>query len=351
MKNSSVITKIIAEVGIFAAIGWILDEIQGAWSVSFTSGGSIGIAMVAVLIMAYRRGWLPAICTGLIMGLLDLATKAYIIHPAQLFLDYILPYALVGIAGLFKPLFDKEDDRNKKIMWLSIGAVAGGLLKFLSHFLAGYIFWNDAAYFAWNLNYMSAGLYSFVYNIAYIGPSIVVSLAMLIILFLKAPRVIMTTGESIIYVEDKEQKRRTLGTVISSALITVGLFLFVFFLIKYVKSAKVSHWGSETDYRADGDSMVIFVSGIALAILGIYTLITSLKNKLNLKITSLVLGSIILAFSFYGLAKIIKMYADHATEGGSINNLYWAWFIPSLIIGSLFVTMFIVAKVKQHKKA
>ena len=94
MKNDSNSVRTICEVGIFAAIGYAIDELQGILSKGiFVSGGSIGFAMIAVIIIALRRGWLPAILTGLIIGGLDLATGAYIVHPAQLLLDYILPYA------------------------------------------------------------------------------------------------------------------------------------------------------------------------------------------------------------------------------------------------------------------
>lgn len=347
MENTKKITNVIAEVGIFAAIGWILDEIQGAWSISFTSGGSIGIAMVAVLIVAFRRGWLPAICTGLIMGLLDLATKAYIIHPAQVFLDYILPYALVGVAGLFKPLFDDIDNRNTKIWILVLATLAGGILKFMSHFLAGYIFWNDAAYFAWNLNYMNPALYSFVYNIAYIGPSILVSAIMLIVLFLKAPKVLMTQGEVVVYVDSEEHKNRTLGFVISSILMAAGTFLFIFFLIKYIQSAKIEQWGNETDYKASQDSMVIFISGLSLLILGINNLLKTIKNIFKLETVVLVFGSISIAYSMYGLAKVIKMIAENALENEPLKNYYWAWFIPAFVVG---LTLFLIALHTIRKK-
>ena len=89
--------RIMCEIGIFAAIGFVLDELQGIISKGlFINGGSIGFAMLAVIVIGYRRGWLPALLTGLIMGALDISTSAYIIHPAQLFLDYLLPYGLVA---------------------------------------------------------------------------------------------------------------------------------------------------------------------------------------------------------------------------------------------------------------
>ena len=101
MKNASKTVITLCEIGIFAALGFVFDELQGIlFKGVFPNGGSIGFAMIAVLIIAYRRGFLPALLTGLIMGIFDIATSAYIINPVQLFLDYIFPYALVGFAGL-----------------------------------------------------------------------------------------------------------------------------------------------------------------------------------------------------------------------------------------------------------
>lgn len=49
MKAKNELTRTIVEVGIFAAIGFVLDEIQGIILANvFTAGGSIGFAMVAV---------------------------------------------------------------------------------------------------------------------------------------------------------------------------------------------------------------------------------------------------------------------------------------------------------------
>ena len=191
MKKNSNTTITMCEVGIFAAIGYVIDELQGILSKGlFINGGSIGFAMIAVLIIAFRRGWLPAILTGLIMGLLDLATGAYILHPAQLLLDYVLPYALVGLVGFLKPLFDGTDERKSKILWLISGTIIGGMLKFLSHYLAGVIFWANPENFAWNLNSMNPDLYCFIYNIAFIGPSIVLTGSILVTVFVNAPRVL-----------------------------------------------------------------------------------------------------------------------------------------------------------------
>ena len=346
MKKTS-ITRIICEIAIFAAIGFILDEIQGAIAFSFPSGGSIGFAMVAVLILAYRRGFLPAIFAGLIMGLLDIATKAYIIHPAQLFLDYILPYALVGFAGLFKPLFDKSDDKKIKILWLIVGALVGGLLKFFSHFFAGIFFWNNPSDFAWGLNYMSPALYSFVYNIAFIGPSIVLCAALLVILFLRAPKTIMTQGTVTEYVTDVEQKQKAIKYSITTLIGCIGSFLFVFFLIKFILSFQ--NW-SDVDYiyyKFDRDCMVIFIFGFALMLISVNHTLRIVKNKFAYSILCLAVGALLLGFSGYGLAKILEMYIE---EGKEIKNGYWAWFIPSFVSAIALITSFFLLRKKEIKQ-
>ena len=64
MGKTQKLIRTICEIGLFAALGFILDEIQGALSGSlFIAGGSIGFAMIAVLIIAYRRGLIPALVT------------------------------------------------------------------------------------------------------------------------------------------------------------------------------------------------------------------------------------------------------------------------------------------------
>ena len=186
MKERSNSIATICEVGMFAAIGYIIDELQGILSKSlFVNGGSIGFAMIAVIIIASRRGLLPALLTGLIMGLLDLATGSYILHPIQMLLDYVFPYAIVGLVGIFRPMFVKADTKGKAILWIIIGTIAGGLFKLMSHYLAGIFFWNSPSSFVWNMSNVNVYLYCLIYNIAFIGPTIILSGAILVALFIR----------------------------------------------------------------------------------------------------------------------------------------------------------------------
>ena len=335
MKKNNIV-RTIAEVGIFAAIGFVLDEIQGiAFASVFTAGGSIGFAMVAVLIIAYRRGWLPAICTGLIMGLLDLITKSYLITFWQVLLDYILPYALVGCAGFFKPLFDKSESDKKKILFLCAGAVVGGLLKFLSHFIVGMLVWAPMGY-EWAIQ--NEALYSFAYNIAFTGPSIVLSAIVLVVLYKRAPKVVCMQIEK---VETKPQKHlKAFDYVVNPLMAAIGTFLFVFFLVVYILNFKFVDKGWAHKMSSDQDAVALMFTGLLLMIIFINCIVATILNKQNNRLTSLFLIIISAAHVIYAIAKVLICYLDEWTEP----TIYFVWMVTSFLLTSLFVGLFLLTK-------
>lgn len=175
--------RTIAEIGIFAALGYVLDLLAGIYSSPlFPNGGAIGIAMLCVFVVSFRRGFLPGMLTGLIMGLLDILDGFYVISGAewymsflQVALDYWLAYPLAGLAGVVANLVKKANTKKKMVLWVSVGCLIGGSLKYISHVLSGAIFWGaDAGSFAWSFkdSTISPWAYSFIYNIAYMGPDI-----------------------------------------------------------------------------------------------------------------------------------------------------------------------------------
>ena len=343
--NSPKLVITLCEIGIFAALGFVLDELQGIiFKGVFPNGGSIGFAMVAVLIGGYRRGLWPALLTGLIMGLFDIATSAYIVHPAQLFLDYILPYVMVGFAGIFKYFFDRYDDKKSRILWLIAGAVVGGLLKFLSHYLAGIFFWNDPSGFKWGLENMNAYLYSFIYNIAFIGPSIILSGTVMVVIYLRAPQLFVpkyaVADEKLKNVIDPVKLILTIGTI------AFGLFVFVFYLIKYIKSYTIDYYDDGAfEYNFDPDSMVIFALGLFLAIMGAFNLYQYFKDKFSYAIYSGSLSAILLVSLIYDIARLIRMYVK-----GKDPTLYWIWFVIGLLSLAGAVTFFIISMIKRKKE-
>lgn len=343
MKNTSKLVTTICEIGIFAALGFVIDELQGVLTGAlFPSGGSIGFAMIAVLIIAYRRGVLPAVLTGLIMGGFDIATKAYILHPVQVLLDYILPYALVGLAGLFKPLFNQTDNKKMCIVWLIVGTVVGGLLKFFSHYFAGVFFWNTQADFAWGLTYMNPWLYCFIYNIAFTGPSIILTAALLVVLYLKAPKTFIPR-----YAVSDEKLKNVINPTkiaLSVAAIAIGAFIFVFFLIRYINSYKLKDYDTMVKISFDKDSMVIFVLGLFLAVMGVVNLIKYFKDKFSYFTYSAALTGLLSVSFIYAVYRLIESYVEKENP-----TLYWIWFAIGLVSLAGGMTFFVLALINRRK--
>ena len=343
MKNTTTAVRTISEVGIFAALGFVFDELQGIiFKGVFPNGGSIGFAMIAVLIIAYRRGFIPALVTGLIMGLLDIASNAYIVNVFQLFLDYILPYALVALAALTKPLYDRATSIDKRIAALVLGTVIGGLAKFLSHYLAGVIFWANQADFAWGLNEMQPWLYSFIYNIAFIGPSIILTAALIIIIQLFAPKILANRSTFI----DSEKETNTTGPMIVSFLtISTGLFFFIFFLVKYIQS-----FGDYTDeygaygYDFNPDAMILFVLGAFLVVLGVVSLIKVFRNDFSFVTYTGALSAITTSAFVFGIYRLMKVVGK-----GKDPTLYWIWFAIGGVVMLTSIALLILAIVKRKK--
>lgn len=192
-KNHDIVMTMV-EIGVMAALGFVLDELSGImFKGVFVNGGSIGIAMVCVLAMAFRRGFVPALATGLVMGLLDLATGPYIIPGdawrafVQVFLDYVAAYPMVAFAAIFRRAFLNAEEKQKKVLFLCLGSILGGLLKLFAHFLSGILFWADPSGFAFSWNWMNPYLYCFLYNALYVLPCLALSLGFLLVLFWRIP--------------------------------------------------------------------------------------------------------------------------------------------------------------------
>ena len=343
MSTTSKYVRTICEIGIFAALGFVFDELQGILSKGlFINGGSIGFAMIAVLIIGYRRGWLPALLTGLIMGLLDFATSAYILHPAQLALDYILPYALVAVGCLCKIPFDKANTKGEKILWLVVGAIVGGLAKFLSHYLAGVIFWADPSQFAWNLNQVNPYLYCFIYNMAFIGPSIILTAGLLVAMYARVPKVFENNQ---VEEGDKKDNDRLLRTIGVSIMGLAALGCFIYFLIVYIKSFSHYKDGSAYGYEFDPDSMVISLLSAFLVVLAILSIIKIQKGKFSLLFYSNVTLAIVSMSFIYGLSRLIRMYVKEKDP-----TIYWVWFGIGLATIAVFAASSIYLFIKRKKE-
>ncbi|MBN2540484.1 MAG: energy-coupled thiamine transporter ThiT [Bacilli bacterium] len=181
MKRERINT--IAEMAILVGVALVLDLIAGLFS-PFKYGGSISPAMLPIFIIAYRRGWKNGMLAGLVFGVLQLITLGtevftWIIDPtplkiiAVIALDYIVPFALLGLAGMFKNPLSNH--------WSFIGGIAlGSFLRYLSHGMSGVLVWYTYA----EAIGVNPWLYSFVlYNLPYMAASFVFCLILGLLLY------------------------------------------------------------------------------------------------------------------------------------------------------------------------
>lgn len=339
MKKKNNVVQLMTEIALLSALGFVLDEFSGLFFKGiFFKGGSIGIAMCAVLIMAYRRGAIPAILTGLIIGLLDIMTGAYIVHPFQVFLDYIFPYALVGFAGIFKFYYDKVEARGKKILFIILGTFLGGLLKLASHMLSGMIFFVTVPTDLWKMELLSPFVYSLLYNGAYILPCIVLSGAVMVILQINAPTVLK--AESLI--ENETIDDRNAFAYISTISLTIaGAFIFIYFLIKYILSYGQESYSGAWEYYFDPDSMVIFITGLFIMLGSINALI---RIKKQIHSNSFYMGVVSVLFLTNVIYAVVRLVKAIRKENDPTNYIIW------LSAGVILLGLSIFACIYTYKK-
>lgn len=165
-------TVLLAETGIAVALALILDFIK-IWRAP--QGGSVNLAAVPIIILAFRRGFVPTLVAGGLLGTLKLFLGGYAIHPLQAILDYPLAFLLLGVAGAFQGLYHKKDGS----WWVvAIATVVGFLGRFICHFIAGVVYFSQYA-----PENMSVVWYTIVYAGTHLVPTtiltIVISLALL----------------------------------------------------------------------------------------------------------------------------------------------------------------------------
>ncbi|RWZ60834.1 energy-coupled thiamine transporter ThiT [Halobacillus fulvus] len=187
MRNKRVL--FLVEVAIFSALALLLDILPFLSFKLWAQGGSISFAMVPVFIVAFRWGVKGGIATGILFGFYQILTGAYIVTPVQTILDYVVAFAVLGLAGVVaRPIWEsiKKNNKQKLVTWIFIGCFIGSLLRFFGHFLAGIIFYGTLA-----PEGQPVWLYSTLYNGSYMLPGFVLSALVLSFLLIKRPRLLL----------------------------------------------------------------------------------------------------------------------------------------------------------------
>lgn len=176
MQNSK--TKKLVEMSILVALAFVLDYVANIYSGWFWPfGGSISISLVPLAVIAFRYGWVAGFLSGFTMGLLQLLTGAYIMHPIQVLFDYPLPYAVLGFAGFFASKVNVVEVGQRSLyIWLATGI--GSIARLVCHIISGVVFFADYA-----PEGMNPVVYSVGYNTPFVLASYILSAIILVILY------------------------------------------------------------------------------------------------------------------------------------------------------------------------
>ena len=122
-------------------------------------GGSVTIAsLLPLMIYSYMFGVRKGVFAGLIYGLLQIIQDPMILHPAQMFLDYPIAFAGIGLAGMFRGVHALDKAPQVKFL---LGALVGSAIRYLSHLFSGvFAFGQLASYYGFDSDW----LYSLTYN-------------------------------------------------------------------------------------------------------------------------------------------------------------------------------------------
>lgn len=154
--------SVLVKTSILLAVTFVLNQIT---LFRMPQGGSItAFSMFSLFLVSYLFGPRQGILAGLAYGLIDLVINPYVIHPVQLFMDYPLGFGAIGIGGLL---------RNTNFGMIK-GYILGALGRYLVVVISGIIFWG--MYAAEGFNAVS---WSFFYNMTYILPEVVATVAIL----------------------------------------------------------------------------------------------------------------------------------------------------------------------------
>ena len=158
MSKSSITVKQVVYSGVAIALATVIATVIKL--PSLPNGGSITLfSMLIVCLVGYWYGPKVGIIAALAYGVLQFITGPYVVHPAQVLLDFPLAFGALGLSGFFSK---------------SKHGLAG---RFLFHEISGFIFYTTyVGNFGGN---MAAIWASTLYNLSYILPEAILTVILI----------------------------------------------------------------------------------------------------------------------------------------------------------------------------
>lgn len=189
-------TKIMVECSVLIAVSIILSFIK---IYEAPLGGSVTLfSMVPLMIISIRHGLSWGLGSSFIFSIFKLwmgagnfayvpTVKGIIV---VILLDYLVAYTSIGLAGAFRNLKLSKNEKTNVTVTTTMGVVFACVVRFVSHFVNGAVVWYEITKNGdWNEYVHTVGmwLYSFVYNITYIGPEAAMTI-------IAVPTIVMLLG-------------------------------------------------------------------------------------------------------------------------------------------------------------
>ncbi|MCI8331883.1 MAG: proton-coupled thiamine transporter YuaJ [Clostridiales bacterium] len=164
-------TKALVESAIMIALAVVLDMVK-VWNMPY--GGSVTLlSMLPIMLVSIRHGIGWGLGSAFCFACIQIITGGVfgwgltpVMLIGSLLLDYIVAFTVIGLAGLF---------RKKGTSGIMAGIILVCVLRFLSHFAAGFILWaNLEQFIAFGQEWVNRPvLYSLCYNGMYMLPETV----------------------------------------------------------------------------------------------------------------------------------------------------------------------------------
>jgi len=144
----------LALIGVSVALALVLGMLP---VMHLPFGGRISLEYVPLVVLALLRGPAAGALAGAVEGILHFQVEPFLLTPLSLVLDYPLPRAAMGLAGLGRPV---------------VGITVAFLAALALHSLSGYLYFAGARV-GW-----AAWTYAVGYNSLYLVPSWIAALVL-----------------------------------------------------------------------------------------------------------------------------------------------------------------------------
>lgn len=180
--------KIILESALMIALATVLSFVK---VLEMPFGGSVTLAsMLPIAVLSYRRGVPVGLSAGFLSSIIQLLfglnNLSYAKTPAAaaaiILFDYIIAFTVIGIAGMFRNLNNDLNNRKMALITFLPGIFTAIFLRFLCHWVSGAVVWYELTKEWYKdkpqeiVNIFGPWTYSFVYNIMYMGPELLITL-------------------------------------------------------------------------------------------------------------------------------------------------------------------------------